>query len=93
MTMQQYDGPTAVEMEAEIKRLEDWRHGSAGDHDGYCRHGAYVGGCGIDWMCGTCENYSLDEEIAAIRESIKLLEETHRFDSIEGVYPPGAYHG
>lgn len=23
---------------------------------GYCRHGVYVGGCGIDWMCGTCEN-------------------------------------
>lgn len=23
---------------------------------GYCRHGVYVGGCGIDWMCGKCED-------------------------------------
>lgn len=23
---------------------------------GYCRHGVYVGGCGIDWMCGACES-------------------------------------
>jgi hypothetical protein len=20
-----------------------------------CRHGMYVGGCGIDWICGACE--------------------------------------
>lgn len=24
--------------------------------DGYCEHGTYVGGCGIDWMCGYCED-------------------------------------
>lgn len=24
------------------------------DYD-YCIHGVYVGGCGIDWMCGHCE--------------------------------------
>lgn len=24
-------------------------------NDGVCRHGTYVGGCGIDWMCGPCE--------------------------------------
>lgn len=24
-------------------------------YDGYCEHGTYVGGCGIDWMCGYCE--------------------------------------
>jgi hypothetical protein len=23
---------------------------------GYCKHGVYVGGIGIDWMCGQCEN-------------------------------------
>lgn len=28
-----------------------WRHKS-----GYCEHGVYVGGCGIDWMCGRCES-------------------------------------
>lgn len=82
-------GPTAVELEAEIERLQNWGHRSSNE-DGYCRHGAYVGGCGIDWMCGTCENYSLDEEIEAIREAINLLMETHRYDSIEGVYPPVA---
>ena len=21
-----------------------------------CKHGTYIGGCGIDWMCGRCEN-------------------------------------
>ena len=25
------------------------------NRDGYCIHGVYVGGCGIDWMCGNCE--------------------------------------
>ena len=28
----------------------------ARDPRGYCKHGVYVGGCGIDWMCGQCEN-------------------------------------
>ena len=22
----------------------------------YCKHGTYVGGCGIDYMCPRCEN-------------------------------------
>lgn len=26
------------------------------DPDGYCPHGTYVGGCGIDWMCQWCED-------------------------------------
>lgn len=26
--------------------------------EGYCRHGKYVGGCGVDWMCGACEDGS-----------------------------------
>jgi hypothetical protein len=26
------------------------------DANGYCPHGVYVGGCGIDWMCGKCED-------------------------------------
>lgn len=25
------------------------------DYGGYCEHGVYVGGCGVDWMCGDCE--------------------------------------
>jgi hypothetical protein len=24
--------------------------------DGYCPHGVYVGGCGVDLMCGWCED-------------------------------------
>lgn len=40
----------------EYKRLikyypQGWRY-YAGDT---CKHGVYVGGCGIDWMCGRCE--------------------------------------
>lgn len=36
----------------------------AGRSDGYCPHGVYVGGCGIDWMCGACEgeDYSFTQE-------------------------------
>lgn len=26
------------------------------DPDGYCEHGTYVGGCGIDWLCQWCED-------------------------------------
>ena len=26
------------------------------DRNGYCPHGVYVGGIGIDWMCGRCED-------------------------------------
>lgn len=25
-------------------------------YSGHCFHGTYVGGCGIDWMCGWCES-------------------------------------
>lgn len=28
-------------------------------NEGYCFHGTYVGGCGIDWMCGYCESGEL----------------------------------
>lgn len=30
--------------------------------DNYCKHGVYVGGCGIDYMCGYCESGYTDEE-------------------------------
>lgn len=35
------------------------------DRDGYCEHGTYVGGCGIDWMCGPCEHGIPQSEIVA----------------------------
>ena len=50
--------------------LRDFGHRS---RDGFCRHGVYVGGCGIDWMCGTCEMYSLDEEVAELRAAAALI--------------------
>jgi len=37
--------------EAERRYPQGWR-GYPGDT---CRHGVYVGGVGIDWMCPVCE--------------------------------------
>lgn len=31
-------------------------YGQFDDASGYCRHGVYTGGCGIDFMCGLCES-------------------------------------
>lgn len=33
--------------------------------DGYCEHGTYVGGCGIDWMCEWCESGTNSSDYAA----------------------------
>lgn len=44
------EGPAAIR--AEAKRLREWKR----DDSGHCRHGVYVGGSGIDWMCGPCED-------------------------------------
>ncbi len=48
-----------------VAHLQAWRqaYGSS-DEDGYCRHGMFVGGVGIDRMCGTCEGTDVDTEIA-----------------------------
>ena len=43
------------------------------DPAGYCEHGKYVGGCGIDWMCGWCE----DGVSAAEAERISRDSRTH----------------
>lgn len=45
----------------------------------YCRHGRYIGGCGVDWMCGACEmDYSDDtpRELLADVERLVLSLET-----------------
>jgi hypothetical protein len=36
----------------------------SGESQGVCPHGVYVGGCGIDWMCGYCEDgpYEITQE-------------------------------
>lgn len=31
-------------------------------YEGYCFHGMWVGGCGIDWMCGACESGELGSD-------------------------------
>lgn len=48
-----------------VKRLkENRRMYYRGELDGYCPHGTYVGGCGIDWMCHACEMGYSDYECA-----------------------------
>lgn len=62
-----------------------------GDSDGYCPHGTYVGGCGIDWMCGYCEGDQLsitEEAYQAVQDKIRR-ERKHAFQAIaEAVYQP-----
>lgn len=55
----------AIEIKNELNAfdIEYW----SSDHDGYCKHGTYVGGCGIDWMCGPCESGYTNYEIAISR--------------------------
>lgn len=39
-------------------------------HD-HCRHGAYVGGCGIDFMCHACEMGDPDPTMADLRREFE----------------------
>lgn len=52
-------------------------------NEGYCFHGTYVGGCGIDWMCGYCESGELgsshyDYLSGSFRYSLALQRIKHR---------------
>lgn len=44
-----------------------------------CKHGSYVGGCGIDWMCHACEmgypDPTIDETIRRIVDTIEVRQE------------------
>jgi hypothetical protein len=47
-----------LELMAELDdsdEVGDPQDDGARDPNGYCKHGVYVGGCGIDFMCGRCE--------------------------------------
>jgi hypothetical protein len=44
------------------------------ERDGYCEHGVYVGGCGIDWMCGYCENGVTAAELAEAQAAEDVAE-------------------
>jgi hypothetical protein len=39
----------------------------------YCPHGVYVGGCGIDYMCGRCENGGEELSPAEQAEYVRYL--------------------
>lgn len=51
-----------------------------GDESGECEHGTYVGGCGIDWICGWCEDGISAREVSEIyaRRAIARDRETVR---------------
>lgn len=70
-SMPHVHAPGADELRAEARRLRAWRR----NDDGTCRHGVYVGGVGIDWMCGQCEQRGADEEASELE---KLAEEVQR---------------
>jgi hypothetical protein len=47
---------------------------------GYCRHGKYVGGMGIDWMCHYCEmgdtiEEEVDAQVYSIIRQVELVTE------------------
>lgn len=48
----------------------------AGELDGYCIHGVYVGGCGIDWMCGRCES---GEQLSPTEWAMEIVREERRY--------------
>ncbi len=48
---------------------------------GYCVHGVYVGGCGIDWMCQLCEDgvsYKEWQEMLKYEEKARKRKERQR---------------
>jgi hypothetical protein len=65
----------SAELHKELRRLEKWDEewGGSSNDDGHCRHGKYVGGSGIDWMCGYCEQYGIDEEMRELRKDLDEL--------------------
>jgi len=57
------------------ERIRAYHNGELG---GYCVHGVYVGGCGIDWMCGICESGEdlspTEWAMANVRDEIRRLD-------------------
>lgn len=60
-----------------------------GDADGYCEHGTHVGGCGIDWLCGPCEDGVSQAEILDGRVSAAV----DTFCQRVGWFVKAAHHG
>lgn len=40
----------------------------------YCKHGIYVGGCGIDYTCGTCELGEPDPTLRELQQEMQKLD-------------------
>jgi hypothetical protein len=62
----------------------------------YCVHGTYVGGCGVDWMCGACESgYEITPEERAVHEAAirrwHRKTKAERFDSLPDSVLDGRY--
>lgn len=68
------------------------RNGYCADHAGYedeavncrrphdhCVHGKYVGGCGIDWICGYCEDGVSRDEFIRIRHADSIRRQAPYF--------------
>lgn len=58
--------------------------GYGSDPSGDCQHGVYVGGCGIDWMCGWCESDTSWDDYKAIH--LRSLRDRAQY-SMSLVYP------
>jgi heterodisulfide reductase subunit C len=65
--------------------------------DPTCEHGTYVGGCGIDWMCGWCESgVPWDEYQTYLNQQVR--KRTHEnmvatfFSAMPNTYPPVAFN-
>lgn len=62
MTVPKLVAKKAIEIKNRLNAAyEEYRSGNT---DGYCHHGTYVGGCGIDWMCYYCESGYSNYEVA-----------------------------
>lgn len=55
----------------------------AGELDGYCIHGNWVGGCGVDWMCGQCES---DEQLSPTEWAMEIVREERRYAVIRELH-------
>jgi hypothetical protein len=62
MTLPRAVARKAIAIKNELNAFD--REYWSSDDGGYCKHGTYVGGCGIDWMCGYCESGYSNYEIA-----------------------------
>lgn len=54
--------------------------------EGYCKHGTYVGGIGIDWMCGRCEQGSNWADVNWVEVKCEWCGDGDRIEPDEGIH-------